>query len=99
MSQQAAMIAELAQIARNVVTIDSSVLRQLSDLGNTFAAVDVSQYTPAIPQHVENVDAKLLRYISSLEKELSVKEQKIQQLSETLESFKKRLKEKPEYIK
>jgi len=103
--RQADMFEKIAEMAKSIA-LPSVAINELRGLEAAFTHIDLPRDLTAVPQVVQSVNEKLLRYISSLEKELernskelSIKDQKIRELLERLESFKKRLKEKPDYIK
>lgn len=52
-----------------------------------------------VPKAIANVETKLLRYLELLETELAIERTKNKQLLEMLETYKRKVKEKPDYIK
>ncbi len=88
MKGQTETILKTVEMARGAAIVN---IRPLLDLQKSMQAVEfpmkVSQVSSVVPRAMASVDAKLLRYISSLERELSAEKQKDKELLETLQSF------------
>jgi hypothetical protein len=61
--------------------------------------MELSDVPTLVPKAIANVETKLLRYLELLETELAIERTKNKQLLEMLETYKRKVKEKPDYIK
>jgi len=99
MSAQAEIIRRTMEMVRRT-SIPADVLQDLRmAMDQIKHPIGLSDVARLVPRVVANVDMKLLRYLELLEAELAAERAKNRKLLEMLGTYKKKLKEKPDYIK